>query len=178
MWESPRARLSPGPSTGDLSFDVGAITLAPLGGVPIEDRARLARRQLQPPFDAYKKNKTRFQLFGYPAQPAAFYDGERLILCNSPFVGFQFIFIAPVVRCNMKEGSSGGGWVLKGGLVNSVVSHNACGTDAELHHGRGHLLRRHGLQALEQGGRRHRQGPQEEDQRLQEEAGQEEARTA
>ncbi len=29
----------------------------------------------------------------------------------------------------MKEGSSGGGWVLKGGLVNSVVSHNACGVD-------------------------------------------------
>ena len=116
-------------TTGDLSFDVGAITLAPLGGVPIETALGSRGVSFNRPFDAYKKNKTRFQLFGYPAQPSAFYDGERLILCNSPFVGFQFIFIAPVVRCNMKEGSSGGGWVLKGGLLNSVVSHNACGTD-------------------------------------------------
>ena len=44
------------------------------------------------PFDTYKKNKTRFQVFGYPAQPSAFYDGERLILCDSPFIGFQVIF--------------------------------------------------------------------------------------
>ena len=51
-----------------------------------------------------------------------------MILCDSPFIGFQVIFQAPVVPCNMKEGSSGGGWVLKGGLLNSVVSHNACGT--------------------------------------------------
>ena len=116
-------------TTGDLSFDVGAITLASLGGVPIETALGSRGVSFNRPFDAYKKNKTRFQIFGYPAQPSAFYDGERLILCNSPFVGFQFIFTAPVVRCNMKEGSSGGGWVLKGGLLNSVVSHNACGTD-------------------------------------------------
>ena len=114
--------------TGDLSEDVGAITLAPLAGVPVESALGSRGVSFNRPFNTYKKNKTRFQVFGYPAQPAAFYDGERLILCDSPFIGFQVIFQAPVVPCNMKEGSSGGGWVLKGGLLNSVVSHNACGT--------------------------------------------------
>ncbi len=115
-------------TTGDLSVDIGAITLAPLGGVAVEAALGSRGVSFNRPFDTYKKNKTRFQVFGYPAQPSGFYDGERLILCNSPFIGFQVIFLAPVVPCNMKEGSSGGGWVLKGGLVNSVVSHNACGT--------------------------------------------------
>jgi Phospholipid methyltransferase len=114
--------------TGDLSEDVGAITLAPLAGVPVESALGSRGVSFNRPFNTYKKNKTRFQVFGYPAQPSAFYDGERLILCDSPFIGFQVIFQAPVVPCNMKEGSSGGGWVLKGGLLNSVVSHNACGT--------------------------------------------------
>jgi hypothetical protein len=116
-------------TTGDLTYDVGAITLAPQTGVAVEDALGSRGVSFNRPLDTYKKNKTGFQLFGYPAQPAAFYDGERLIGCNAPFVGFQRIFTSPLVRCSMKEGSSGGGWVLKGGLVNSVVSHNACGTN-------------------------------------------------
>jgi hypothetical protein len=115
--------------TADFTDDVGAITLAPLSGVPIEDALGSRGVSFNRPDNTYKKNKTRFQVFGYPAQPSAFYDGQRLILCDSPFLGFQKIFDSPVVRCSMKEGSSGGGWVLKGGLVNSVVSHNACGTN-------------------------------------------------
>jgi protein-S-isoprenylcysteine O-methyltransferase Ste14 len=116
-------------TTGDLSVDVGAFTLEPQAGVPVETALGSRGVSFNRPLGTYKKNKTRFQVFGYPAEPSAFYDGERLILCNSAFAGFQFIFTSPVVICSMKEGSSGGGFVLSGGLVNSVVSHNACGTD-------------------------------------------------
>jgi hypothetical protein len=115
--------------TGDLTFDIGAYNLAPLNGVKVEDALGSRGLSFNRPFASYKKNTTRFELFGYPAQPSAFYDGERLIYCNTTFVGFQFLFLSPVVPCNMKEGSSGGAFVLKGGLVNSVISHNACGTD-------------------------------------------------
>jgi protein-S-isoprenylcysteine O-methyltransferase Ste14 len=114
--------------SGDLTYDVGAYTLAPQAGVRVEAALGSRGVSFNRPLGTYKK-KTRFQVFGYPAQPASVYDGQRLIGCNSRFQGFQFIFFAPVVRCSMKEGSSGGGWVLKGGLVNSVVSHNACGVD-------------------------------------------------
>lgn len=110
---------------GLIEFDLGAINLAPTPAGQIEDV--LGSRGVS--FNrSYKKNKTRFQAFGYPGQPTAFYDGERPILCNSPFRGLEKFTLSPQIGpCNMKEGSSGGGWVLSGGLVNSVVSHNGCG---------------------------------------------------
>jgi len=114
----------------DLTFDVGAINLAPLSGGQIEDVLGSRGLSFNRGASGYKKNRTPLQLFGYPAQPAAFYDGERPILCNSTFRGFEGFTLALVAApCNMKEGSSGGGVVLKGGLVNAVISHNACGLD-------------------------------------------------
>jgi hypothetical protein len=113
---------------GLIELDVGAINLAPSAAGQIEDVLGSRGVSFNRPAGSYKKNKTRFQVFGYPAQPPAFYDGERPILCNSPFKGFEkFTASLQIGPCNMKEGSSGGGWVLKGGLLNSVVSHNGCG---------------------------------------------------
>jgi hypothetical protein len=111
-----------------LDFDVGAINLAPAAGGKIENALGSRGVSFNRPDNAYKKNRTRFRVFGYPAQPSAFYDGERPILCHSPFKRFENLTGALVTGpCNMKEGSSGGGWVLGGGILNSVVSHNSCG---------------------------------------------------
>ena len=53
---------------GDLSVDVGAITLAPQAGVAVENALGSRGVSFNRPLDTYKKNKTRFQVFGYPAQ--------------------------------------------------------------------------------------------------------------
>lgn len=81
----------------------------------------------------------RFDIYGYPARPDPPYDGERPIHC--PKADFQSyenklypvddpsIVAGP---CYMMQGSSGGGWVLKGGFVNSVVSHGFCDDEPQL----------------------------------------------
>ena len=68
-----------------------------------------------------------FGIYGYPGQPAEFYNGQRLIHCSSPFLGFeQYTGGIKAGPCRQQEGSSGGGWVIGNGLVNSVVSHGGC----------------------------------------------------
>jgi hypothetical protein len=107
-----------------IGLDVGAVNVVNSPAGEIQDV--LGARGVNFNRVKYKAKKTRFQIFGYPGQPDTFYDGQRLIICNSPFRGFER-FSGSVVAgpCNMKQGSSGGGWVL-GGRVNSVVSHGTC----------------------------------------------------
>ena len=113
-----------------LELDIGAANLAPGPSGQIEDALGSRGISFNRPPSRYKKNKLSFSLFGYPARPAAFYDGERPILCVSKFKGFEKFTGSPKAGpCNMKEGSSGGGWVVGGGFINSVTSHNACGAD-------------------------------------------------
>jgi hypothetical protein len=113
-----------------LELDIGAANLAPGPWGQIEDALGSRGISFNRPPSRYKKNKLSFSLFGYPARPAAFYDGERPILCVSRFKGFEKFTGSPKAGpCNMKEGSSGGGWVVGGGFINSVTSHNACGAD-------------------------------------------------
>jgi hypothetical protein len=108
---------------GDISFDVGAANVASPTGVPIQDQ--LGSRGIS--FNRPSFRGQTFQIFGYPGQPAEFYDGQRLILCLSPFLGFERatggIAAGP---CRQQEGSSGGAWLIGNGLVNSVVSHGGC----------------------------------------------------
>jgi hypothetical protein len=109
---------------GDVSFDVGVINLAPLNGGLIQDQ--LGSRGVGFNRIPGSFNKKTFQLFGYPAAPAGVYDGERPILCNSRFRGFERFSGALVASpCHQQEGASGGGWVL-GGLVTSITSHSGC----------------------------------------------------
>lgn len=108
-------------------LDVGAVNLAPGPAGQIQDSLGARGIAFNRPRGKYKKNKTSFQVFGYPGEPAAFYDAERPILCVARFRGFERFSGSPVVGpCQMKQGSSGGGFVLKGGTVNSVVSHGPC----------------------------------------------------
>lgn len=109
------------------AFDVAAVNLAPGQAGQIQDSLGARGISFNRPFGKYKKNRTRFQVFGYPGEPVAFYDAERPILCNARFKGFERFSDSPVVGpCAMKQGSSGGGFVLKGGTVNSIVSHGPC----------------------------------------------------
>jgi hypothetical protein len=74
-----------------------------------------------------KAPKTAYEIFGYPAEPAPDYNGERLIECDSPFYGLEpsssHPFSTIAFPCNMTHGASGGGWVNPGGFVVSVSSH-------------------------------------------------------
>lgn len=108
---------------GLIPFDVGAAKLASPTGVPIQDQ--LGSRGVS--FNRPSFRGQTFGIYGYPAQPAEFYDGERLIFCSSQFLGLEkgtgSIQAGP---CRQQQGSSGGGWVIGNGLVNSIVSHGGC----------------------------------------------------
>ena len=110
---------------GVISFDLGIVKLAPGGGGPIQDL--LGSRGIS--FNRAPKSfkgKTA-QAFGYPAAPSPDYDGERPILCNSPFLGFEAFSGSPVIGpCHQQQGASGGGWVQSSGIVTSLTSHSAC----------------------------------------------------
>jgi hypothetical protein len=110
---------------GVISFDLGIVKLAPAGGAAIQDL--LGSRGIS--FNRAPKSFKRktLQAFGYPAAPTPDYDGERPILCNSPFRGFEGFSGSPVIGpCHQQQGASGGGWVQNGGIVTSLTSHSAC----------------------------------------------------
>jgi len=111
---------------GDLAFDLGAINLAPgPGGQQIQDTLGSRGVVFNRTPGSYRGKV--FQVFGYPADPVPFYDGERPILCTEPFAGFEaFTLSVRIAPCHQQEGASGGGWVLNGGFVNSVTSHSGC----------------------------------------------------
>lgn len=62
-----------------------------------------------------------FQSYGYPAVPARLFDGEHLHSCESNGSGRIFPRLI-AMGCNMKQGSSGGGWVILGEYVSSNQS--------------------------------------------------------
>ena len=71
-----------------------------------------------------KSNDQDFDAFGYPAEDP--FDGEKMYRCDSPSQGTDNDQNNPKpirIDCNMTGGSSGGGWVIGGEKVNSVVSY-------------------------------------------------------
>lgn len=74
--------------------------------------------------------KLQFDTFGYPAAPP--FDGERLFVCDSQ-TGVEAV-ITPKPRptaigCDMNEGSSGGGWIIRDTYLNGVNSFGLRGLD-------------------------------------------------
>lgn len=108
-----------------VELDVGAVNLVPgPGGVQIQEL--LGSRGVAFNRTAGSYRGKQIEIFGYPGEPAAFYDGERPIYCNASFQGFEsFSGSLLAGPCNMKQGASGGAYMI-GGLVNSVVSHGSC----------------------------------------------------
>ena len=70
--------------------------------------------------------KQRLQAYGYPAKGNKEYNGDRLVRCESGYLPDPYRSGGPRgrgMRCNQKEGSSGGGWVSKHKYVVSNTSH-------------------------------------------------------
>ena len=113
---------------GDREFDIGAANLAPnASGVPA---SALGTRGItfNTPRRSYRRDT--FQIFGYPGRPTDFYDGQRLILCVTPFTGFNRDGALRADPCYQHEGSSGGAWLNGDGLITSVSSrHPACAVE-------------------------------------------------
>ena len=110
---------------GVITFDVGVVKLAPAAGIAIQDQLGSRGIAFGRPVKSFRGKA--FQLFGYPAAPEPDYDGQRPILCNSPFLGIE-AFSGSIVGgpCHQQQGASGGGWVQNGGIVTSLTSHSAC----------------------------------------------------
>lgn len=105
----------------DARYDVGAIEIASdWQGVTVGQAFGTRGIQFNQDW------RQDFTSFGYPMETP--FDGERLFSCRSD-VGFQDTNYpsAPYTTgmgCDMTEGSSGGGWVIGDGFINSVVSHS------------------------------------------------------
>lgn len=68
-----------------------------------------------------------FDVYGYPAEDP--FNGATLQRCpQTPFLGHDLVsFLSPgpldlAVQCNVTGGASGGGWIISGGLLNSVTT--------------------------------------------------------
>lgn len=127
VWEASQATflqgyLSPGGREPNYEYDLAAFRVAPLNGMTIQDRVG-ARGYL---FNA--PGSQSFQAFGYPAD--APFDGEKLWTCKSQSRERLNLGAGPdmvSMGCDMTQGSSGGGWIVNGEQINSVVS---IGTDS------------------------------------------------
>jgi hypothetical protein len=110
---------------GDVAFDFGVVNLAPGSGGEIQDQLGSRGIGFNRPAKSFRGKS--FQVFGYPAEPTSFYNGERPILCDSGFQGIERFSGALVAApCNQQQGASGGGWVLGGSIVTSLTSHAGC----------------------------------------------------
>ncbi len=101
----------------DIRYDVGMATLERRARKPIQ--RVLGARKI-----AFNQGRDMiFKAFGYPAE--APFDGQHLQRCKSPAEGTDNGGHPRPTRidCDMTGGSSGGGWVIRGGFVNSVVSY-------------------------------------------------------
>lgn len=123
--EWPAAKLATTPQwreSEDIRYDVGIATMAKRGGRRIQ--AVTGSRGV-----GFNLSPKRYHAYGYPAEDP--YDGEELWMCNSPDQGSDNSEGNPEPRrinCDMTGGSSGGGWVVRERLVNSVVSYGyECG---------------------------------------------------
>ncbi|HNC93655.1 MAG TPA: trypsin-like serine protease [Solirubrobacterales bacterium] len=109
--------------SGANAYDMGVVVL----DQPFEKF--YGSRQIA--FDLNPKGLN-YTIYGYPSKPNPPYNGEVLQGCHSGFAGRDDgngnITPYPVAAspCFMQQGASGGGWVVGGNYVNSVVSYGYC----------------------------------------------------
>lgn len=110
---------------GNFSYDVGAAKLVRHEGRRIQKVVGARGITFNQPRDQT------FRAFGYPALPnlgtLQLFNGERLYACDSPYLGADNPPgkgpDALTIECDMTAGASGGGWIVDGRSVNSVVSY-------------------------------------------------------
>ena len=118
-WTAKRLKATPQwENNENISYDVGMATMEERNGKKLANV--VGKRGI-----AFRQGRDlRFDVFGYPAEDP--YNGERMYRCDSPAQGRDNSQSKPKptrIDCDMTGGSSGGGWVLPGGDVNSVVSY-------------------------------------------------------
>ena len=117
-WTATRLATTPQwKASEDIRYDVGMARMAKLNGKRLE-RVVGARGV------GFNLDPARYHAYGYPAEDP--YDGEKLRMCNSRAQGTDESEGNPEPRrieCDMTGGSSGGGWIVRERLVNSVVSY-------------------------------------------------------
>jgi hypothetical protein len=111
--------------------DIGAAVMNTRSGTTIE--AAVGARGIA--FNLNANNS--WLVFGYPGHPTSTedngynhgvgdYDGKRLIACNVNYFGSDYPGTLKASFCYMREGASGGGWVVSGtNYLNSVTSYLA-----------------------------------------------------
>jgi V8-like Glu-specific endopeptidase len=110
-------------TSGSENFDVGAAVVSRNG------RGQLLAKTVGGTGIAWGlKQKQIFDVHGYPAAPP--FDGETQRLCTqTPFLGHDprsFLMPGPLnlaVDCNVTGGASGGGWTIRGDILNSVTNY-------------------------------------------------------
>ena len=114
--------IPPITSCGDVRFDLGAVTVEHKSGNSLE--GRVGGRGIAFNYDPSQV----YRPFGYPAEPP--FNGQRMYRCKSGLAGRDNNENKPKpmkIVCDMTAGSSGGGWVTKGGKVASVISYGYAG---------------------------------------------------
>lgn len=110
-------------TSGSENFDVGAAV------VGRNQRGQLLAKAVGGTGIAWGlKQKQVFDVHGYPAEEP--FDGETQQLCTqTPFLGHDprsFLMPGPLnlaVDCNVTGGASGGGWTIRGDILNSVTNY-------------------------------------------------------
>lgn len=110
-------------SSGSENFDVAAAVVA-----PNERGERLADAVGGTGIAWGLKASQTFDVHGYPVAPP--FDGETQRLCaQTPFLGHDpTSFLAPgplnlAVDCDVTGGASGGGWTIRGDVLNGVTNY-------------------------------------------------------
>ena len=117
-WTSSELSTTSGWVDENLTYDVGMALVDSNAGVTIQDTVGARGITFNQDPSAYT-----YEAFGYPAADP--FPGNRMYRCTSE-IGFRdgAGAVAPMaIGCDMTGGSSGGGWVIDEGYVNSVVSY-------------------------------------------------------
>ena len=113
-WPASALRAAPPwVASENISFDLGMATVAR------NSRGRALQDVIGARGIGFNQPRAQtYESFGYPA--AGQFDGETLKECRSPYTGADEDTDQPrtmSIRCDMNEGSSGGGWVAGGRLL-------------------------------------------------------------
>jgi V8-like Glu-specific endopeptidase len=116
-------------ASSNFNYDIGAAVVSRNGAGQKLDNAAGARG-----IATGQSRDQEFSAFGYPADLP--FDGQSLWECDSPYGGDDPSSDPgpPPMRigCDMTAGSSGGGWVIDGQFLNSVVSYGYDGDPIDL----------------------------------------------
>lgn len=100
------------------AFDFGAAVVAPSPTATLQ--ATVGAYPLAPD----RPRRQAYRVAGYPVN---YFGGERMMGCYGPFVGVDWRTGSTGIRCDLGQGSSGGGWIVADTYLVSVMSYGLRG---------------------------------------------------